>query len=100
MVGKMEIKHQINWNIDVAKILMIIGVFILILLGYKQFDLTNKVDAIESKVDKLDAQISSIDLYKPDNTAIFEIYNKTKCKETPCECASWGCALFCYECEK
>jgi len=51
------VSHQFNWNIDVAKIITVVAVILLLILGYKQYDLTNKFKKIESKIDQIDAQL-------------------------------------------
>ena len=55
-------KHQVTWNIDVAKIITIILIFILILLGYQQFDLSKKIGEVEKKVDNLQITINENNL--------------------------------------
>lgn len=57
-------KHEFVWQIDVAKILGIIIVLGLLIVGYKQFDLTEKFDKLQSdlelKTGKIEGDIASI----------------------------------------
>lgn len=45
------IKHTINWNIDVAKILTVVAIITLAILGYNQIQIQEQLKEVENKID-------------------------------------------------
>lgn len=54
--------HNINWNIDVAKVLAIILIFLLLLFGYKQINIEKKINKLENDMSIIDEKIESYNI--------------------------------------